>query len=131
MVTRAVRIWAVVLLLLPLLLLGALVRTRSFVQRSTSAPDVITGHKVNADGSHGACASSSPDGSVSIDGCQKMNRTDAPRTTNALAMRSKGGGGEVAIITFLILFSLWCFCSWWIAGRVLPHRQSSARQKEV
>ena len=41
---------------------------------------------------------------------------------SGLGMKSKGGGGTVAVVTFLVLLGLWCVRGWRIRGRTLPHR---------
>jgi len=73
---------------------------------------------LNGNGSLSASTTGFPKAKASLEPQKKAAHIAA----NALGLRSKGGGGEVAVFTFLVLLVLWCARGWWIAGRDLPHR---------
>lgn len=128
MVTKTRKVGAVVALALAYLLIGSLmVRTGHLVQfgirssRVDSAPDITSTHRASGNASRLSLTNSSPDANSPLDR-RKMSRGVPPVATHSLAMHSKGGGGMVAVITFFILFSFWCFRGRWIAGKTPSHR---------
>jgi len=134
--TPSIRV--VVTLALGFVLAGAFtVRARLFAQQGSQlpeaalAPDVTSTQGVSEDGvpqggTHSYLHSGPPNG-----GRPKMTRAPIPRKGKASPGVSKGGGGgKVAVITFLVLFGLWCIRGWWITRRAMLHRRPIPRQLE-
>jgi hypothetical protein len=129
MVTKIKKVGVFVALVLVYLLIGSLiVRIGHLAQpgiRSSgvgSAPDVTSVHNVNGKATQSTLTNNSADASYQLDSRPKMNRGTATARAHSVAMSSKGGGGTVAVITFLILFGLWCFHGLFTAAKAPSHQ---------
>jgi hypothetical protein len=112
MVTKSSKVGVVITLVLFFGLGGAfMARTGRSGQRAT--------------GSAAAAPTAQTASTPSVDGIGSQPAgTNSPSNSgiSGLGMKSKGGGGTVAVVTFLVLLGLWCLRGWWIRGRNLPHR---------
>jgi hypothetical protein len=125
MLRKTAKVGAAITFVLTFALMGAFMARPGYLAQSgirasgfDSARDVTNAPRLNGNNSLSSHTTGSPDGSASLE----LQKKAAHVAANALGLRSKGGGGEVAIFTFLILLVLWCIRGWWIAGRPLPHR---------
>jgi hypothetical protein len=143
MVTKNAKVGAVIALIL---FLFPFSNIRSFGQGPI--PDNAIAPALSEDLSRTACANSSPDASVSAEGCPvaaaRINdaepmppKTQAGSVPHVKARPSRfphgnggkvgaskggGGGGWVAFATFLTLLTLWCIRCSWPTRSTLLHR---------